>query len=440
MEVQPKNKLAVLAWFIWCLGAINFFTQYIIRVAPSTMVSELINTFSASSLQISSFGAYFMYSYVAMQIPVGIFLDKFGARLCLSISILLCALANYAFTATNSLIVAQLARFIIGFGASFAFISTLKLAKAWFDEERFSVLVGITQALGMVGGATGAAVLVQLAERISWQTSLQLVSAILFVISGIIFLVVRNSPPKTQAAQDNVASEEAIKPLAGLKIVLQNKQSWLVSIFAGLLFLPSMVLQEMWGSFFLTNVHNVNLKQANFAISLVFIAWALGGPIAGKLANKIGRKATMQLSALAGAIIVPLVIFSPPLNAGSIYSLMFLFGLTNTGLVAAYTAVSEQNPEKVSGVALGFANGMSVIIGAFCQQLVGAIIDWQLLSRGAINVAECQPSELRLAMLVAAIASIAALAISFWIQETKPDITEKLFEPAVDGLATLDKV
>ncbi len=46
--------------------------------------------------------------------------------------------------------IANIARFLMGFAAAFAFVGALKLARSWFAPARFGLLAGATQALGML--------------------------------------------------------------------------------------------------------------------------------------------------------------------------------------------------------------------------------------------------------------------------------------------------
>lgn len=400
---------------MWGLGASAFFIEYIIRVSPACMVPDLMQFFRASSLEVSSFAAYFLYIYVGMQIPVGILVDRFGTKVCLGFSTALCAFAAGIFATTDYLWLAQLARLLMGFGASFALVSTLKLAMGWFEPRLFSILVGITQALGMTGGAAGAGLMGRLVEAFGWQQSILFFASILGILAVLILAVVRDTPKPVQTAPTKAPST----PLwQGLKIVFRNQQTWLIALYAGLLYMPMAVFAELWGSFYLTTTHNLSNFQANDGISIIFLGWAMGAPLAGILANRLGRRAVMILSALAGLILLPLILYLSTLPIWTIYSLLFLFGLSNTGAVPAYTAIAEINPPIVTGIALGFGNGMSVVVGAFCQQWIGALIDWLRNQREALDVLDYTPAELKLAMSILIIGTIITLIMSLFIKET----------------------
>ncbi len=409
--VTNKRSLSALPWIIWGLGTITFFVEYLIRVSPTSMVPSLMESFHASSTEISTLAAYFLYAYVAMQIPVGILVDRFGSHLCLALSTLLCAGSIYLFASTEHLHIAQLARFLFGLGAAFALVGTLKLAANWFKPQQFSILVGTTQALGMVGGAFGAGIMGRLVEAQGWKQSTLLFALILAVIALLLALIVRNGPEQNETPP--------VKILSSLKVVFKSSQTWLISIFSGLLFMPTVVFAELWGSFYLITTHNnIGPTTANDGIGLIFMGWAMGGPLAGLLANRFGRQKVMMFSALSGVLLIPCILYLSQLPILTLFILLFLFGFFNSGMVVAYTAVTEINPKQIAGVALGFANGLSVVVGAFCQQWVGVIIDFLREKRDPIGTLDYTAGELKIAMTIIFIGVFIAWIMSFFIKET----------------------
>ena len=119
-------------WLIWGLAASAFFIEYFARVAPGVMIDSLMRDFKVQALALGSLSAFFYYTYVGMQIPVGILVDRFSLRWLLTSMIFICGLGCLIFASTTHLGVAALARLMMGFGAAFAFVSALKVALVLF--------------------------------------------------------------------------------------------------------------------------------------------------------------------------------------------------------------------------------------------------------------------------------------------------------------------
>lgn len=400
-------------WFIWSLGALAFFIQYIIRVAPSSTVPELMQTFQASSLEISSFAAYFLYAYVLMQIPVGILVDKYGVRVTLSLATVMGALSALLFSYTNILYVAQIARFLFGISAAFTLVATLKLALIWFPPQLFSILVGFTQSLGMIGGAMGSIIIGRLANQYGWQPSIRYFGCCLIILSLVIAYSIRNGK-KLTTPQPKMSSNTE------LKAIFKNPQNWIIAVCGGLLYMPTAVFAELWGGLYLSVTRDIPATTANDGIALIFLGWAIGGPCVGFLANQLGRRKVIMLASLFSCILMNIILYSPLLSLPLLYVLLFLYGFCNSGLCATYTAIAEINPASVAGLALAFGNSMSVIVGAVCQQLTGALIDW-LHTHTPFAKAGPSVAVLQQAMLIVVIGIGFAFILSFFIKETFKD-------------------
>jgi MFS family permease len=94
---------------------------------------------------------------VLLQIPIGVLLDRFGARVLLSGAMALAAAGTIAFGLAQSLELAYAGRFLIGAGSAVGFIGSMALASQWFPVHRFALLAGLAMLIGMVGGFAGQA-------------------------------------------------------------------------------------------------------------------------------------------------------------------------------------------------------------------------------------------------------------------------------------------
>src|ERR1700722_8233339 len=78
-------------YFICAMGALFIFYKYLLQISPSVMVQDLMRTFSMSGAGLGNLAACFLYTYLIMQIPAGIILDRFNPYRITIITLLLCA-------------------------------------------------------------------------------------------------------------------------------------------------------------------------------------------------------------------------------------------------------------------------------------------------------------------------------------------------------------
>ncbi len=380
-EIVPKSfrEHQFYPWLIWILGAGFFFAEYFARVAPSVMVPQLMETFQVDALSLGALSAFFYYAYVLMQVPVGALVDRYGPHRLLTLTPLVCALGCLLFATSQTLWVAQLSRFMMGFGASFAFVGTLKLATVWFSNTRFGLLAGLTQALGMLGAAMGAGPLSMVVKGVGWQNTMLMIGATLLVLAILIGIFVRDRPngASVSAAHHN-HHQTTYTIVSGLGIVLRNPQSWINALFVGLLYAPTASFAELWGVSYLSRTHSLDPQIAASCISFIFIGWAIGSPLLGWFSDRIQRRRPALLfSVIASLCLMTIILYVPIHSVPLLFALLFLYGLSNTGVATSYAVASEINPHPVAGTSMAFANMASVIVGAAFQPLIGWFLDLQ---------------------------------------------------------------
>lgn len=404
-------------WLVWGLAASAFFIEYFARVAPAVMVDSLMHDFNVQALALGSLSAFFYYTYVGIQIPVGILVDRFSLRWLLTSMIFLCGVSCLIFSTTTHLEIAKVARLMMGFGAAFAFVSALKVAAVWFPAQKFGLLAGLTQALGMLGAAVGQMPMAYLVENLGWRSALSFIASFMIVLSMMVALLVRD--PGLSTTQPKIKKTLVYTPWLGLVRVLQNPQSWWNALFAGLLYAPTAALAELWGVKFFRQTYHLSNEMAAMGIGLIFIGWTIGAPLIGWISDKIQRrKIILIISASLSLLFASLVILVPDLPLVLLFSLLFLYGFANTGVATAYAVASEINSQAVAGTSVAFANMASVIVGAGFQPLIG----WMLQKNWDGAMFQGLPlysnNDFRTGLLILLASLLLAVVVACGIKET----------------------
>lgn len=404
-----------MAWIVWGLAAAYYFSDYMARVAPGVMHKHLQTAFNMNEIGFGLLTYSFYIPYILMQIPVGLLVDRISIRRLLTTMSLLTAIGCVVFGFAQTLGVASIGRMIIGFSAAFAFISSLRLATAWFPPYKLGLLAGLTQALGMLGAAAGEAPISFLTNLVGWREAMYWVAGLFVVLAFFLHRYIRDHDSMAESKR-NKTHEYSI--WASLFIVLKNKQIWLNALYAGCLFGPTAVIGESYGPAFLQYGWGLTAHQAASAIGLIFIGWGIGGPILGALSDKLGhRKKLMIFSAACTFILTIIIVFFPIQNVTMAYLLFFIFGLTNSGVGLAYALSTEIISRSVVGASIAFTNMASIFVGASLQPLVGRGIDAIAGSR-SFNVANLKLSDFQGPFTLLVICSAISLILAFFIKET----------------------
>ena len=414
-NLLDEKKHMKFAWLIWGLAATFYFSDYMARVAPTVMHRFLQADFGINEAGFGTLTASFYIPYIIMQIPVGLTVDRISIRWILTLMSLVTALGCVVFGLADTLSVASVGRMLIGFSAAFAFISALRLATSWFPPAMLGLLAGLTQALGMLGGASGQAPVSLLVSALGWRHSMFVIAFIFIVLAAMLYQYVQDAPGKNPyQKKDN----QGLSIFSSLKVILSSRQTWINSFYAGFLYAPAAVIGEAIGPAYLQYGRGLSVHAAAFATGLIFIGWVFGGPVSGWLSDKIGRrKPVMIASALCGLVIMLLLIYYPSLHTEFVYVLLFLFGFTNSGVAIAYAVSTELHQRVVVGTAIAFTNMASIFVGATLQPIVGRLVDYVAGSRG-YHVESLLLGDFQFGLRVLPLCSFVALILALMVKET----------------------
>lgn len=393
MQTFLKASLAVKAvrsvgwapWFMWLLGAILYGYQFVLRVSPSVMVTDLMQAFAVDAQSLGILSAFYYYAYATFQLPIGMVLDKFGPRRVLTFSALMLALGAYIFSMADSLYFAQLGRFLIGAGAAGVFLGTLKVITLWFPHYMFSILSSFTVVIGTIGAMNGGAPMSLLIGEIGWRSSLRSLSILGLGMALTIVLVVKNR----KNAADTLEASHLPKPkklVSELRDILANGQTWIIAVYGICTYVVLSSFSDLWCIPYLQAAYDIDLTLASAINSSIYLGLAMGGPFFAFLSEILkSRRIPMYSSALAIFLILCVILYAR-VPVYWLFGIIFLLGFFVGGKILCFPAACEINPPSVSGTTLGFINMFCMGSGMVFQPLLGFMIkvNWDGTMEGGI--------------------------------------------------------
>lgn len=351
----------------WLFCAVFFFYAFVLRVAPAVMVDELMRDFAVGAAILGNLSAAYLYVYAGLQIPVGLFFDRFGLRGLVAGACAVTAVGSIVFATAESLSVAYLGRMLIGAGAAFSFVSALNMAARWFPS-RFAVLGGWAQMLGSAGGFTGQAPLGLAIGAVGWRSANIGVGIAGLVLAVLLLLTVRD-PVKARRVEE--------LPLwQGLRRVAGNRQTWLATAAAAGLTGTLLAFGGLWGVPYLMVARGLDKPDAAGLISLTFIGWAVGAPLLGWFSDRIGRRRPLViLGTMAATLSTGALVLWPTMPLAPLSLALVVQGGFSASMILCFAVARESNPPELSGAALGLINTFVVGSGAILQPLVGLALD-----------------------------------------------------------------
>jgi ACS family D-galactonate transporter-like MFS transporter len=153
---------------------INYFDRVNLSVAKDALHAD----FGVDAVAFGILSSAYSYTYAALQIPVGVVLDRFGVTLISRIGAFLWALASFLTAAANSFTTLFGARLLLGVGEAPTFPANAKATGYWFPRAERGLATAIFDSAAKLGTAIAIPVITIIAVRFGWRGA--------FVFTGIL--------------------------------------------------------------------------------------------------------------------------------------------------------------------------------------------------------------------------------------------------------------
>lgn len=371
---QSNEKITILGCFIWLLAASFFLYEFFLRTFLGSIIHEITVALKINAEQLSYIDAGYYLTYGLLQIPVGILVDKYGARVLLTIFSFVCTLGVFVFCFANGLITGIIGRFLMGAGSAFAFICLLNLTLNWFPQKFMGFIFGLAQFLGAIGPTIAGAPLVILLYKMhdNWRLVFFIIGLAGILLSIFIGIFVRNKP-KSFELQLKFLSKPSplIKNLAAL---VKNSQAWWIVLYSAANYVALAFLGTLWGTTYI-ETRGINHETAAFISSMVWFGLAFGCPFFGAISDIIKRRKTTLIASAVLGICMTLAIIYYPTNSKIIFALLFFgLGVAGSGQSVAFTTIAENVETNLHATALGFNNAGIAFANTLMIPLITTLI------------------------------------------------------------------
>lgn len=364
--ISQKRYQALYPWFVWLLASSFLFYKYVLQVSPSVMTADLMSAFQLNGEGLGNLAACYFYGYLSMQLVVGMLLDRFNAKWLIAFAISICALGAIVFSGAQTWPQAASGRLLIGIGGAFSAVGTMKLISIWFAPKRFALVSGLMMTVGMLGGVGGEAPLANYVNAVGWRDAIYMCGLFGFILA-IVFALCVSGTTKTSAKTNEKRS---------IKHLLQSHQAWLIAIYSGLAFAPISAFAGLWGVPFLMAKCQLDRELSAHIISLIFIGFAIGAPLAGWISDKINRRKPIMIVGTGFSLgLILIILYSPIYSEWLLAGAMLLFGFFTSFFFVSFAMIKEIMPAVLAGSAIGFINTFNALLGAVSEPLIGRVLD-----------------------------------------------------------------
>jgi predicted MFS family arabinose efflux permease len=293
------------------LIAVTCLSQFY-RVSNSVIAPELTRDLDLSARQLGWAGSAFFFALFAVQIPVGMWFDRFGARRTVAALSLLAMLGSLWIARAADATDLIAGRTIVGVGCAASFMSVVFLCSRWFQPARLATVLSWVFAASNIGTLAAATPLAWIAGTVGWRHGFLGLAAITLLVAVGFYVFVRDRPPEARGAEPRKESPAEI--LRGLLEVWRTPGLLPVLSMHFFAYATMLTVLGVWGGPYLYDVHRLDGVARGNVLLAMGVAQILGilayGPMDRVLRSRKkvvfgGAAISMALLAIMAALALP---------------------------------------------------------------------------------------------------------------------------------------
>ncbi|MFP6729771.1 MAG: MFS transporter [Alphaproteobacteria bacterium] len=409
MTSSLSAAIRILATLCAAYIVSQFFRSSTAVIAPD-LVRDI--GFSPESLGLLT-GAFFL-AFGLTQIPLGILLDRFGARRTMAVMLLFAVAGSLLFAGAESPVMLTVGRALIGIGCAAVFMGSVVICARWFAPDRLATTASIVLAVGGAGNLLSATPLAYATEHVGWRSAFIGMAAITALIALAVFLLVRDAPPDHPFHRRKRETLGAV--LRGLGEVLRNKRLPYLAAMAFVSYPAMATILTLWAGPYLADIHGLDGVGRGNVLLATGVAMILGTLLYGPLDRLLDTRKGIAMAGASSTAVVLMalaLIAAPPLWLAVI--LLTLLGFFGTYSIMIMAHGRASFPEHLVGRAVTMVNFVNFTGVAVMQVLTGFIV-------GALTRAGDAPPEIAYRAVFGFLAVTVIIALFFYrrIGDAKP--------------------
>jgi ACS family D-galactonate transporter-like MFS transporter len=384
----PRTRVRFFILGLLTIGTmINYLDRTVLGIAAPLLREELVIDAATMGIVFSAFS----WTYAAMQIPGGIFLDRFGTKLTYFLSLTFWSLSTLLHGIATNLASLLTFRFALGVSEAPCFPTNSRVVATWFPQQERAFATGVYTVGEYVGLAFLSPLRVWIMGAFGWR-ALFVVVGVAGVLFGLFWWVSYREPHESktvnQAELDYIAAGGGIVTpkaantkfewrLVGQLLRFRQLVGICIGQFAGN---STLVFFLTWFPTYLATERHMGWLKIGFFTVLPFIAASVGVLFGGWLSDWLLRRGRSANIARKLPIITGLLLASVIVAANYVDSDYMVIGILSLAFFAqgmaalGWTLVSDIAPKGLLGLTGGIFNFAANLAGIITPLVIGFIV------------------------------------------------------------------
>lgn len=378
------------SWLVFVVGSFAYLSAVLQRTSLGIAGVVATERFGGSAAVLSSLAVVQLIVYAAMQIPVGVLIDRFGPRTLITFGtgFMIAGQVTLAFAPTVA--VAVVGRILVGAGDAALFISIIRLISSWFSGRIVPLLSQWLGNIGQLGQVLSAVPLAWLLHAAGWTPAFLSAASVAVLALVLAIAFVRDRP-------SGATDPHPVTSWSGAIVQLRHSfrrpgtqlgfWSHYVTQSSGTVF------SLLWGFPFMVYGMRLDPVLAAGLLTTLVGTGLIVGPILGVLTARYPLRRSNIVLAIVTAMATMWAVFLlwpdvPPLWL--LVLLLVVVGIGGPGSLIGFDFARTFNPQRSLGSANGVVNVGGFLASFVMMYLIGLMLDLQ----DGWRVAGGEPSDL----------------------------------------------
>jgi ACS family hexuronate transporter-like MFS transporter len=372
MTQMTKRMRWIVLGFLLALSIINF----IDRQTLSVLAPHLRQVFHLSNTDYGRIVAAFSFGMMAAEFPMGMLMDRLGARFGLAFAVAWWSVATAAHAVGNSMGSFALFRFWMGTGETGTFSGSLKVITRWFPKDERTFAVGVVNSGTMIGSMIAPPLVVAISYFFGWKMAFLLPATL-----GIVWAIGWRSTYRVSAKEERAVDATDTEPVPRTRDLLRARQAWALMLCR---FLVGPVVQFYWYWLpnYLVSARGMTLVAVGALAWLPYLAGDVGSLTGGWTADGLLKRGMTVPKARGISMVIggtlclgSLAVVAAPSIALALTAIsIVMFGHTYLS-ASMFAAIGDMFPESAVGRVTGLTGISGGLGGILFPLLTGYVVD-----------------------------------------------------------------
>ncbi|GAB3196653.1 MFS transporter [Nocardioides hungaricus] len=365
------------AYAVWAVGLVVYLVAVFHRSSLAVAGLAASERFDISAAQLATFTMLQLAVYAAMQIPVGLLVDRFGSRSVLLTGTVLLTAGQAGFALADGYATALAARVLVGMGDAMTFICVLRLVSSWFPARRIPLMTQLTGTLGQLGAVLAAVPMTWALGRLGWTAAYLLAASVGVLLAIAVLLLLHDSPTRRRLRGPSMSFSSVRASLAASWAHPGTRLGFWMHFSTQF---SATTLSLLWGYPFLVRGEQQSAATAGLLLTIMVLAVMAAGPALGWLVgHHPWHRSTLVLAIVTGIVAVWTAVLTWPGQAPTwlLVVLVVVVGVGGPAAMIGFDVGRTSNPKERFASASGIINQGGFVASLLLVIAIGLVLDWR---------------------------------------------------------------